>query len=242
MANNGDEALELASHGGSLVINMGSMSSDALKNYIQAVQAYNEHGGPVLFDPVGAGATMVRREAVTALLASGYVDVIKGNESEIKSLLGVETQQRGVDSSLSTSSDLEKATTARRLALRERNVVMLTGKTDFLTDGFRCYAIENGHKYLGHITGSGCILGTTIAACLAAHTEDKLLATLAAALMFEIASERAAARADVRGPGTFVPAFIDELFDISQSTVESETGWLEAAKVHAIEFDSRERD
>ncbi|KAL9591432.1 MAG: hypothetical protein Q9179_007727 [Wetmoreana sp. 5 TL-2023] len=235
MANNGDEAAELAALGGSLVINMGSITPEAIGNYERAAQAYNACHQPILFDPVGAGATELRREAVRTLMGSSYFEVIKGNENEIRVLLGdVTTQQKGVDSGDSASSDLDKATLAKELALQEQCVVVLTGKTDFLSDGTRTYTIKNGSEYLGHITGSGCTLGTTIAACLAACREDKLLAALSGILMYEIASERAGMREDVKGPGTFVPAFIDELFGVAQLALEPSAAWLANAKVEVI--------
>ncbi|KAI9823535.1 MAG: hypothetical protein M1819_001336 [Sarea resinae] len=215
MSNNGAEAADLAALGGSLVINMGTVTPEGLSNYLQALRAYNSRGGPVLFDPVGAGATHARRDAVKVLMAGGYFDVIKGNESEIKTVAGESgVAQRGVDSGTSTLSDLEKAKLVKHLAARESNVVLMTGKTDYLSDGERTYAISNGHEYLGNITGSGCTLGTTIAAFLAIHREDKLLAALAGILMYEIAAERAGKQEDVRGPGTFIPRFLDELFGL----------------------------
>lgn len=236
MANYGEEASDLAKLGGSLVINMGTVTPDGLKNYAQALQAYNLAGGPVVFDPVGAGATAVRRAAVKALLAAGYFDVIKGNEGEIKTVFGTVVQQKGVDSGASTSTPLEKATLVRDLAGRERNVVVMTGATDYVSDGERTYAVENGHELLGRITGSGCVLGTTISIMLAVERGDKLLAALAGLLHYEIAAEVAAVREDVKGPGTFVPALIDELYNIQKSTSQGDVEWLKKAKVKVVDL------
>jgi thiamine-phosphate diphosphorylase/hydroxyethylthiazole kinase len=216
---------------------MGTVTPDGLSNYLMAISAYNAAGGPVVFDPVGAGATQQRRDAVKKLMAGGYFDLIKGNEGEIKTVAGVsgDEQQRGVDSGTSTLTLEQRTDLVRSLAKRERNVVLMTGKTDILSDGRRTVLIENGHKYLANITGSGCTLGTTIASFLAVHKKDKLLAALAGILMFEIAAEVAASRGqNVRGPGTFVPAFLDELYAIKEDTAEGRYGWLDAAKVRSV--------
>ena len=233
MANYGEEAKDLAELGGALVVNMGTVTPDGLTNYVQAIRAYNEVGGPVLFDPVGAGATAVRRQAVRTLMENGYFDLIKGNENEIATVLGESmVQQKGVDTGASTTDESAKVQLVKMLAARERNVVLMTGKTDYLSDGERTYAIKNGHHYLSNITGSGCTLGTTIAAFLAVHREDRLLAALAGILMYEIAAEQAGRREDVKGPGTFVPAFLDQLYEIAQS--EEDPEWLQAAKVEKL--------
>ncbi|KAI4214697.1 MAG: hypothetical protein LQ351_002770 [Letrouitia transgressa] len=228
MSNYGAEAEDLAAHGGALVINMGTVTPEILAEYTQALKAYNAAGGPVLFDPVGAGATGGRRNAVKTLMAAGYFSLIKGNEDEIRTVLGTgpRVAQKGVDSGRSTTTNKEKASMVRQLAERECNVVLMTGAIDFLSDGDRTYEISSGHEYLGMITGSGCTLGTTVAACLAVWRQDPLLAALAGVLLFEIAAERAAARADVKGPGTFVPAFVDELENCSTKG-ENGYDWLE---------------
>ncbi|KAG4438835.1 hypothetical protein IFR05_005675 [Cadophora sp. M221] len=236
MANYGEEAADLSKLGGALVINMGTVTPDGLLNYSKALKAYNLQGGPVVFDPVGGGATAVRRAAVKTLLAAGYFDVIKGNEGEIKTVFGTAVQQRGVDSGASTSTTLEKATLVRDLAIRERNVVVMTGVVDYISDGDRTFAVSNGHEWLGRITGSGCVLGTIISAMLAVWREDKLLAALAGLLHYEIAAEVASQREDVKGPGTFVPALIDELYNLQKRTSEGDVKWLERAKVEAVEF------
>ncbi len=227
MASSGHEAADLAKNDGALVINMGTVTDEGLQNYLLALRAYNENGGPVVFDPVGAAATALRRRAVKVLMDGGYFDVIKGNESEICQVYGqTEVKQRGVDGAGKLKFSA-KAKLVRDLARRERNVVVMTGPTDFVSDGELTYMIENGHEYLERITGSGCVLGTVISAALAGwKREDKLMAAVAALMLFEIAGERAARRPEVRGPGTFVPALIDELALITEQKDDS---WLRAS-------------
>lgn len=240
MANYGEEAKDLAALGGALVVNMGTVTPEGIANFVKAIQAYNTAGGPVLFDPVGAGATQIRREAVKSLMNSGYFDLIKGNENEIATVLGESAiQQKGVDSTQSATTAVEKARLVKKLAARERTVVLMTGPIDYLSDGRRTYAISNGDSYLGRITGSGCTLGTTIAAFLAVHRDDKLLAALAGTLVFEIAAERAAKREDVKGPGTFVPAFLDELNVVAKQASMRNVNWMKGAKVEDLDVSER---
>nr|POF17104.1 putative thiamine biosynthetic bifunctional enzyme [Quercus suber] len=235
MSNNGLEAADLAALGGSLVINMGTTTPDVRSNHLQALAAYNAVGGPTLLDPVGAGATQQRRDGVKALMAGGYFDVMKGNEGEIRTIFGsTGVKQHGVDSGASQLSRDEKITLVKVTAAREHNIVLMTGSEDVLSDGEQTIIIKNGHKLLGEITGSGCSLGTTIASVLAVERENKLLAALSAILMYEIAAERAARRAEVRGPGTFIPAFIDELFLIRQESLQEDDRWVGEASVEFV--------
>lgn len=103
--------------------------------------------------------------------------------------------------------------------------------------------LSNGHELLSQITGAGCVLGTTVAtfcgvASVVASDRsegvlvkgDMLLATAAGTLALTIAAQQAASRGDVRGPGTFLPALIDELAVLSpemvlrMAKIEVETG------------------
>lgn len=238
MSNNGREAPELAAFGGALVINMGTVTPETLSNYLLAMKAYNAALNPILFDPVGGGATAIRKDAVKKLMASGFFDVIKGNEGEIRTVFGdADVKQRGVDSGPSPSTPQEKAKLVTELARREMNIIVMTGATDFVSDGVRTVAISNGTPLLGQVTGSGCALGSTIASYVAVHREDKLQAVLAAILHYEIAAERASAHQIIRGPGTFIPAFLDELSLIKQESMDGKDDWcLAAAKIERMQF------
>jgi thiamine-phosphate diphosphorylase / hydroxyethylthiazole kinase len=235
MSSNGLEAGDLASLGGGLVINMGTTTPEIRKNHLLALAAYNAVGGPTLLDPVGAGATEQRKEGVKALLGGGYFDIIKGNEGEIRTVSGAQgVKQHGVDSGSSNLSMEERVALVKGVASRERNVVLMTGSSDVLSDGERTLLIHNGHHLLGEITGSGCALGTTIASCMVFKREDKLLAAAAGTFMYEIAAQRAAERQDVKGPGTFVPAFIDELYLIRKESLDGNPAWTEKIKADIV--------
>lgn len=170
-------------------------------------------------------------------MGAGYISVIKGNQSEILSCLpgGSNVQQRGVDSSSDDSDMAGLISSIKTLAALQRNVVVMTGKTDYVTAGEAVYAVNNGHEYLGMVTGTGCCLGTTISAMIAAYPRDVVTAVLAGLVMYNIAAEIAAERDDVRGPGTFVPAFLDELWQLRRRTVLGDIGWLGRARVSLVQ-------
>ena len=227
MANDGDEAMDIAKVAGSLVINLGSVSSVSLNSQIQALEAYNHRGLPVILDPVGAGATDLRRAATKTLLTNGYADIIKGNQSEIRQILdGSNIQQKGVDSEPNNATEQELASVTKRLALRERNIVLMTGEVDFLSDGEVVLLLRNGHRILSRVTGSGCTLGTVIACCVSVEMQDKLLAVLAGSLLFNIAAELAVDAPGVQGPGTFIPAFIDSVYRSTELLEAGDSEWF----------------
>lgn len=120
MSSYGDEAVDIAQYDGALVVNMGTLTSESIPNYLEGMSAYNERGNPVVYDPVGAAATKIRREAVTQLMAGGYFDLIKGNEGEIKQVSGSAAAQRGVDSGPSSLNNEQKAALVKSLAQKQR--------------------------------------------------------------------------------------------------------------------------
>lgn len=89
MVNYGEEVVDLFKLGGLLVVNMGIVIFEGLLNYYKVFQVYNVVVQLVVFDFVGVGVILVRREVVRFIFVNGYFDVIKGNEGEIKMVWGV---------------------------------------------------------------------------------------------------------------------------------------------------------
>ncbi|MEO9337598.1 hydroxyethylthiazole kinase [Mesorhizobium sp. SB112] len=95
-------------------------------------------------------------------------------------------------------------------------VVVETGATDKVRGGANAVSISNGHPWLAEVTGTGCVSGAIIAAFLAVEP-DPFKASVAATLTVAIAAEIAAPL--VRGPGSFEPAWLDALFNLTPADI-----------------------
>ncbi|NTB94989.1 hydroxyethylthiazole kinase, partial [Agrobacterium tumefaciens] len=87
-----------------------------------------------------------------------------------------------------------------------------TGPVDHLRDATRSIRIVNGHPWMAKVTGTGCLSGGVIAAFMAVE-KDALTAAASALAVTGVSAELAAKYA--KGPGTFEPAFLDALSEVS---------------------------
>lgn len=213
MAHALEEAADMTKIASSLVLNIGTLSCSWVQGMKLALEAANTKEIPVIFDPVGAGATPFRTDIAKSILNSGKISIIRGNASEILSLNGDESQTKGVDSPLDSSDHTSKA---KNLAIKNRCIVWMSGKIDVITDGQFVFLIHNGHLLMSKVTGMGCT-ATALTGAFAAVNQKLLLACAHSAVIMGIVGEIAAKKAS--GPGSFKCAFIDALYDISLTTI-----------------------
>jgi hydroxyethylthiazole kinase len=211
MAHAAQEVEEMASVAGALVLNIGTLSEHWIDAMLLAGKATN---GPIVLDPVGAGATRYRTKTAQRLLEELEVTVVRGNAAEIATLAGREAEIRGVESIGSEGSAAELALEAARTL---GTVVAVTGPTDHVSDGEEVVAISNGHELLGTVSGTGCMATAVTGAFLAAKPVEPLEAAAEALVAFGVAGEDAAREA--RGPGTFHAALYDALYNLDPSTL-----------------------
>lgn len=127
MATTPEEMEDLSRVLGALLINFGTVTDKA--GMILAGKYANRERKPIVFDPVGVGATQFRRKTAAQLLNTWQASVIKGNAGELGALAeSQEVRAKGVDSVGSGFAD--PANFVKELARRERCVIALTGKTD----------------------------------------------------------------------------------------------------------------
>ena len=215
MAHAREEVEEMVALAGALVLNIGTLSPQWIDAMLLAGKAANEHGVPVVLDPVGAGATRFRTETARRLLDEVKVAVLRGNQGEVATLLGVQAEVRGVESIGAGSEPADLARTAgRELGL----VASVTGPIDQVSDGDRVLAVANGHELLATVTGTGC-MSSAITGCFLAIARDRPHEAAAGALAaFGVAAEDAAR--DAKGPGSFHVGLYDALAALEPETLD----------------------
>jgi hydroxyethylthiazole kinase len=209
MADAIDEAESMASISSALVLNIGTLNVGKVESMMVAGRSANAGHKPVIFDPVGCGATPFRNRMAGEIMDNVSMTVVRGNMSEIASLGGRKVFTKGVDAG--ESSDITVVPMARELAEKWHTVVVISGPVDIITDGKKTVLIHNGCPEMSLITGSGCMCTTVIGAFCGANPDYPLESAAAAMAAMGLAGERAWSHWGKEGLGHFHMALIDEL-------------------------------
>ncbi len=215
MAHALEEVEDMTALASALVINIGTLSTEWTAAMELALITAKKHHVPIVFDPVGAGATPFRTNTSVHLLEQINPSVIRGNASEIMALAGAQIQTKGVDSAVNND---EAADAALTLAQRYSCSVCTSGAADFITDGKRTALIFNGHPLMPRVTGLGCT-ASALTGAFCAVSPDPFTATIDAMAVLGICGEIAAHQAN--GPGTLQLHILDALYNISATHIKT---------------------
>ncbi|MEW6008744.1 MAG: hydroxyethylthiazole kinase [Candidatus Omnitrophota bacterium] len=215
MAHAKEEVAQMAKIASALVLNIGTLSVDFIEAMKIAAASANQKGIPVILDVCGAGATSLRDEKSFELLDEVKIDIIKGNTSEIARVAGEAVKTKGVDA---TSVNKDMVELAKKLTLKYKCTVVVTGKEDIVSDRDKTYIVKNGHEMMTHIVGTGC-MATSVIGTFAAVNKDLAVAAAAGLACFGIAAECAAK--DSPGPGAFKERLFDCIYNLDRKTIDN---------------------
>ena len=230
MAEHPAEVAEITVTAGALALNLGNIT-DARKASIGiAGKAAMESGITVIMDMVGIGSSHFRKAIIDDFLESKPEEtplILKGNMSELKALAGEGKDISGVDvkpsDMLSGANEKQSTELAVAMAKKYHAVILVSGKTDLVTDGERTFFINNGCEMMGRITGTGCMLNVLTGTYLS--VAEPLTAALLACIVSGISGEIAAENS--RGSGSFQIAFQDALSLMSQRDIKERSNFRE---------------
>lgn len=222
-----DEGEAMATAGGAMYINMGTMLPVYAETLPRTARALSTLGKPWVIDPVGIGTGGLR----TSLLLGFRTDrptIIRGNSSEVMALAELWELSNGTASGGVRGVDATDTVEAARpaaiaLARHTGGAVAVSGAVDLVTDGRIIVLAEGGSKFLPMITGAGCSLGGVAAvyACVA----TPFVAALTATAIYNFAG--AMAEKHAKGPAGFQTAFLDALYQATPEDVSAQPFTLE---------------
>ncbi|WP_160719734.1 hydroxyethylthiazole kinase [Bacillus sp. USDA818B3_A] len=215
MAYASEEVADMARIASALVLNIGTLNAQNVYSMIIAGKAANEQGVPVIFDPVGAGATPYRTDTAHKIMNEVKVAVVRGNAAEIANVIGEKWEIKGVDAGEGNGDKVELAVKA---AQKSGSVVVITGKEDIVSDGATTYVVSGGHPLLTKVTGTGCLL-TSVIGAFAGVEKDVLRAAVCALAYYGAAAEKAAKKTAEAGPGSFQIEFLNQLALINEEDI-----------------------
>lgn len=209
MADDIGEVEEMVAFASSLVLNMGTLNARTITSMILAGKKAKELGIPIIFDPVGVGATTLRTATAKRIIEDVCPSIIRGNMSEIKILAGLAADIKGVDS---VASEMDGEKVARELSQKLDCVIAITGKQDIIAQGDKLCLIDNGHVILSEVTGTGC-MATSLIACFCGTTDDLFMGAVAGVMTMGLAGELAEQSLQAGdGIGTFRTRLFDAVW------------------------------
>ncbi len=213
MAHAREEVADMAKIASSLVLNIGTLTTEFVDAMLLAGISANEKKIPVVLDVCGAGATRFRDEKCQEILDAVEVSIIKGNSSEVARIAGEDVKTRGVD-----AADIESNLlgVAHSLAGERGCTVVITGKDDIVADMKRAIWVHNGHPMMANVVGTGCMATSVIGAFAAVET-DHVVASVSGLICYEVAAEIAALVA--AGPGSFKENLYDAVYNLDSETI-----------------------
>lgn len=219
MAEDPEEAAQVVSASDGLVLNLGTPSPRKIQALLLAGAAAKAQGKPIVFDPVGAGCSDFRRNAAQRILEQVQPSVVRGNASEIRTLLRGTMASRGVDVDAVAEEPLALA---RALAEKTGAVVVASGDVDIVTDGKTSCRVRNGHPMMKSVTGAGCQMSVLIGAYAAANPDRLLQAALAGVCAYGLCGELAYRRlGPLDGNAGYRSYIIDAVYHLTGEDLEN---------------------
>ena len=198
-----DEIEELINISSAVYINIGTLDDNFIKLVEKVIIFAKQYNKPIVLDPVGCGATKIRTKVASNIAPN--CQIIRGNASEIMALGNNSFLTKGVESVHKTEDSTD---IADNIAKYTRSTIVVSGATDYITNGSLNKQIKFGSPIMTNITGMGCSLTAIIAAILAV-TNEPFEAGVIGAQYFSLCGELVAQKH--KKPGSFKSAFLDML-------------------------------
>lgn len=230
MAEHPDEVAEITAIAKGLALNLGNITDARMASMKISAGAAKDKGIPFVLDLVGLSCSRLRQKYAKELLQIAVPDIIKGNISELRTLLGLPTTpgmgvEAGQKEMVTKENALEYARIFQKQAREYHTLLLATGPIDLVVSYEEAYTIANGSNALASITGTGCMNNVLAGACLAgvhgisSQATNNTLAAILSCLLLGIAGENIQDIYLNQGPGSFHYSLMDSISKLTPQTI-----------------------
>lgn len=230
MAEHPDEVAEITAIAKGLALNLGNITDARMASMKISAGAAKDKGIPFVLDLVGLSCSRLRQKYAKELLQIAVPDIIKGNISELRTLLGLPTTpgmgvEAGQKEMVTRENALEYARIFQKQAMEYHTLLLATGPIDLVVSSEEAYIIANGSNALASITGTGCMNNVLAGACLAgvhgisSQATNNTLAAILSCLLLGIAGENIQDIYLNQGPGSFHYSLMDSISQLTPQTI-----------------------
>lgn len=230
MAEHPDEVAEITAIAKGLALNLGNITDARMASMKISAGAAKDKGIPFVLDLVGLSCSRLRQKYAKELLQIAVPDIIKGNISELRTLLGLPTTpgmgvEAGQKEMVTKENALEYAKIFQKQAREYHTILLATGPIDLVVSSEEAYIIANGSNALASITGTGCMNNVLAGACLAgvhgisSQATNNTLAAILSCLLLGIAGENIQDIYLNQGPGSFHYSLMDSISQLTPQTI-----------------------
>lgn len=216
-----EDSCQIAQIASAVVLNMGTCTKESLQISLELGKYAKSRSIPLIFDPVGAGASAFRQNYARTIMEELQPDFVKGNAAELSFLAGLSNKQKGVD-----SQEAAQAEALFSVSQKYGCLSYASGPEDYICDGKNLGRLHGGNPTLGKICGTGCMSASLLACFAALNPEEKLSAAKACSLCMKLAGELALKESLAKSPrgtpglSTFRWALMDALCYLEDADLE----------------------
>ena len=230
MAEHPEEVAEITAIAKGLALNLGNITDARMASMKISAGVAKDKGIPFVLDLVGLSCSQLRQKYAKELLQIAVPDIIKGNISELRTLLGLPTTpgmgvEAGQKEMVTRENALEYAKIFQKQAKEYHTLLLATGPIDLVVSSEEAYIIANGSNALASITGTGCMNNVLAGACLAgvhgisSRATNNTLSAILSCLLLGIAGENIQDIYLNQGPGSFHYSLMDSISKLTPQTI-----------------------
>lgn len=212
-----EEMEEINHNSSALMLNMGALAN--FESMELALKCSTKDAKSIVIDPVGVAGSSYRRSLVYKLIEEGRVSAIRGNVSEILALIRDKNTAKGVDAAVHSIDTASLIEDIKDYAKSVKSIIIASGKTDIISDGYRTILIDNGSRLMSAVSGTGCMSSVLLTAFMS--IEESSLSAAALCAYMGMAGEKAERRTLEKkaGTATFKIELIDALYTLSMDEI-----------------------